>query len=93
MTKEKKKKALLKDFLCSGFGSLDSVSKLLGNSMLEDLLSLNSKFLDVILCSFGWEKNTYIYIYIYMYIHMCMLLIKLLFVRMEQEIPECQYRS
>lgn len=46
---------------------MDSVSKLCSNSMLEDLLSLNSKFLDVILCSFGWEKNIYIYVYTYVY--------------------------
>lgn len=38
---------------------MDSVSKLFSNSMLEDLLSLNSKFLDVQLRSFGWGKNIY----------------------------------
>lgn len=60
----KEKKILLKDFLCSGFDSLDSVSKLFSNSVLEDLLSLNSKFLDVQLRSFGWGKKMYIYIYV-----------------------------
>lgn len=33
--------------------------------MLEDLLSLNSKFLDAQLRSFCWEKNIYIYVYTY----------------------------
>lgn len=44
---------------------MDSVSKLFSNSMLEDLLSLNSKFLDVQLRSLGWENNVYLYTNMY----------------------------
>ena len=39
--------------------------------MLVDLLSLYSKFLDVQLRSFGWEKNIYIYVYAFNKIVFC----------------------